>query len=500
MTNPVEYSRIQPSLDSTPPGQEGEGTNFAQAAELIVTAKATMANQKKETLTLSVDQRISQWRKFNFTHYAPLTNRLGFPDGLIDARDLHPGEAKEILTHIEKCENELAAIAIDIKRKTITPARAIAQTNKTITDCAAYRETVSSWQQHIKKLLDADAILREHLSIKRLLSLAKESSKSSADLVEEGYDFYRMMKETGGQAGAPPTLQDYAAQAADLERRIKHLDLGGLPGIAHTIIIRNLQAAGTATDQLKGFVEYFQKNLPGEVLSVDNIQQELSQLRDASAPVVLEKIETIIPTLARNLIDLRNKARSLRQVLLLPVVLEEAQNLHLLIKNTILPELKRQIAEPGSPVNLNSIAAEMTADFFMGASGFMRALRLLFRSMGGQRAIKANDLHERLLDILKNCTVVPGGLPTEEAKLQLFLEGKLADFERPFPYDAVYKTAREAIELFCSRLETMVASFEVTSSSSDNPEDGKAPTHAISFSRLAAKLQVRAANLECAQS
>ena len=499
MTTPVAYAHIQPNLDQPPPGMPAGAIDFAQAEEVIATAKAAMASQKKETLTLSVDQRVTQWRKFNFTHYAPITDRLGFPAGLTEARDQHGAEAKEILTHIEKCENELAAIAIDIRRKTISPARAIAQANKIIKECASYRATVLTWQQHIKKLLDADALLREHLSIRALLPLAREVSKQSADMVVEGFAFYCMVRDEVTQPDSP-TLQDYSIKASELEKRVKHLDLSGLSGIARTIIERNLQSATTATDQLKGFVEYFHKNLPGEVASVDKIQEELSMLRDATAPVILEKIDGVIHTLARNLIDLRHRAKTLKQIQLLPVVLEEAQSLHLFMKNTILPELKKRIAEPGSPVNPSTIAAEKTADFFMGASGFMRALRLLFRSMGGQRAIKANDLMERLLDILNTCEVCNGNTPTEEAKLQLFLDSKLTDFERPFPYESVCLAARETISLYASRLETTLAGFEVSSCSSDNPEEAAAPSHAISFGRLSAKLQVRAANLECARS
>ena len=501
ITPVVPFAAVQPNLDQPPPaGAEQDRTaTLAQAEAVISQAKEALSAQKKETLTLSADPRITQWQDCNFNNYTSILGFLGLSDDLTTARDQHPAKAKKILKHIEKCENELGALDIDIRRKTIQPLKAVGQAQKIVQDCATYQNTVKKWRDQITLLTDADKALRERLSVRGLLPLARELGRRTAAMVDEGYNFYRMVKDESGQ-GDTPTLHDYHAQAIDLEKRIRHIDLGGLSGLARAIVDHNLQVAMAATDQLKEFIEFFLKNLPAEIAVVDKVQQELDNLRDTPAPAVLERIEAITTSLSRNLVGLRNKAQSLKQIQFLPIVLEETRTFHYTMKNTIIPEMKRQISTPGSPVNPNTIAAEKATDFFMGLKGFVRAVKLLFSAAGGQKAIKSEDLHRILLDLLNTCDIYYGNTKADIARLHKFIDAKLCDFEQPFPYDGLYQAAKEAISLYGSRLEKLLYSFETTDCSTDDKDEQLTKAHKTTVGRLVAKLEVRTANLESAKS
>jgi hypothetical protein len=499
MISPVPFAAMQPNLEQPPIGaDQGQTATLAQAERIINQTKEALAAQKKETLTLSADPRVTQWHDCNFNNYVNMLDFLGLPNTMAEARDQHPVKAARILKHIEKCENELGALDIDIRRKTIQPFAAVSQAQKIVRECATYEDTVKKWQAQIALLTQADKTLREHLSLNGLLPLAKNLARRTAPMVDEGYGFYRMVKNESGQSETP-TLHDYHAQAIDLEKRIRHIDLGGLPGLAKAIVDHNLQVAMAATDQLKEFIEFFLKNLPGEVLAVDKVQQELVSLRDTPAPVILERIEGITASLSRNLIGLRNKAQSLKQIQFLPIVLEETRTLHYTMKNTIIPEIKRQISAPGSPVNPATVAAEKTTDFFMGLKGFVRAVKLLFSAAGGQKAIKSEDLHRILTDLLNTCDTYYGNTKADVARLHNFIDAKLCDFEQPFPYEGLYQTAKEAIGVYGSRLEKLLFTFETTDFSTDDTDEKPSQAHKTTVGRLVAKLEVRTANLESAR-
>ena len=496
MITPVPFAAMQPQLDQPPVGTgQGQSATLAQAETVIRQAKETLAAQKTETLTLSADPRVTQWHECNLNDYLHILGFLGLPNTMAEARDQHPAKAAKILKHIEKCENELGALDIDVRRKTIQPFKAVDQAQKIVQECATFQNTVQKWREQVTLLTEADKALREHLSVSGLLPLARELGKRTAAMVDEGYNFYRMVKDESGQSDAP-SLHDYHAQAIDLEKRIRHIDLSGLSGLARAIVDHNLQVAMAATDQLKEFVESFLKNLPGEITVVDKAQQELSSLRETPAPAILARIEAIATSLSRNLVGLRNKAQSLKQIQFLPIVLEETRTFHYTMKNTILPELKLQISAPGSPVNPNTVAAEKTTDFFMGLKGFVRAVKLLFSAAGGQKAIKSEDLHQILIDLLNTCDTYYGNSKADVARLHKFIDAKLCDFEQPFPYDGLFQAAKESIGAYGSRFEKLLYSFETTDFSSDDKDEKPTQAHKTTVGRLIAKLEVRTANLE----
>jgi len=501
MITPVPFASMQPKLDQPPPtgAEKGQTATLAQAEGVISQAKEALSAQKKETLTLSADPRVTQWQDCNFNHYSHILGFLGLPDTMTEVRDQQPAKAAKILAHIEKCENELGALDIDIRRKTIQPLKAITQAQKIVQDCAAYQNTVKKWRDQITLLTEADKTLRERLSVRGLLPLARELGRRTAAMVDEGYNFYRMTKDESSQSDTP-TLHDYHAQAVDLEKRIRNIDLNGLSGLARAIVEHNFQVAMAATDQLKEFIEFFLKNLPGEITVVDKVQQELTSMRETPAPAILERIEAITASLSRNLVGLRNKALSLKQVQALPIVLEETRTFHYTMKNTIIPELKRQINAPGSPANPNTIAAEKAADFFMGLKGFVRAIKLLFSAAGGQKALKPEDLHQILINLLNTCDIYYGNTKNDIARLHKFIDAKLCDFEKPFPYEGLFHTAKEAIGTYGSRLEKLLFSFETTDCSSDDKDEKPTQAHKTTVGRLLAKLEVRTANLASAQN
>lgn len=493
----AEPTKPGPPAASAPAGPE----EFVEAKAVISKAKATLRNQRKETLTIPVDPRITQWKKTNFDQFAEILSFFGLPDSIETARDRHAAKALAILRHIDKCENELGALDLDIRRHSITPAKAAADARKIVQECSVFQEMVQEWRGHIKLLVEADRALRKNLSIAGLLPFTKNLKKINVQLVEAGYDFYHMVKDNGCKSRGP-NLQDYQNQAVALEKKLKSIDLNGFSGLPQAILEHQIQVALAAIDQVKEFIEGFQKNLPGEFASIDKLEQDLTALRTQPANDILKKIADLTQALARNMIDLRHRAKTLKRLRLLPVVIQEVKALHNAMQASIIPQMRQALITQGSPINPYSLAAEKTADFFMGLKGFVRAVKLLFNSIGGQRVIKSEDLQARIVDVLNTCEVYYGNTKMDITKLKNFIDDKLSDFERPFPYEGLFQTMKESIMAYGSLFEKALYNIDVPLEygASEDSEGLDANEQGMKLGRLIAKLEVRTANLESSQS
>ncbi|MDH5523407.1 MAG: hypothetical protein OEY01_05380, partial [Desulfobulbaceae bacterium] len=335
---------------------------------------------------------------------------------------------------------------------------------------SADAELVKSWQEHIKTLRDGDQILRHNLAIEVLTPFVKEMSQRKAGLVGSGYEIFRMFKDDG-QDKNKESLAGFQLQAIDLEKRLGNIDLAGFTGLALDIIKKQIKVALVTTDRIKSFVEDFRKNPPKEIGAIDQIEENLIAMRVAPANAILAEIEKLSESLAHNLIRLNSKTASMKCFVLLPVLLNEATLLQKTMRNSVVPELKMHITSPGSPLNPQTIAAEMAEVFFMGLKGFWRLIKLFFYSAGGQHPINSVELQKIIIETICSCKSFYGNTKEDVAALKTFIDYQLGEFTRPFPYEDLLQILKTAIATYGSRFEKKLFAFEVIDFEDASPTD-----------------------------
>jgi hypothetical protein len=457
-TSSTEIDNLNKNIAQNP--SPDNGANYSEAERIIKDARSTLAGSKEELLKIPKDTRVTQWGQTNFDTHAKLIKFLGLPADIAKARNQYSTEGRRIFKHIEKFENELGALEIDLRQKSISPRNATIKAAAIIREESGDAELVKSWQEHIKILRDGDKILRHKLAIEVLTPFVKEMSKRKANLVGAGYNTYRMFKDDGKDEDKE-SLAGFQLQAIDLEKRFKNLDISTFNGLAQSIITHQIKEALTATDQIKFLIEELCTHPPKEVKAIDKIEEDLINLRTVPANKILAEIEKLCASLAQNLLDLNNKTSTLKNFNILLVLLSETKLLQRTLRNTVIPELKNQHNTPDSPLNPQTIASEMSASFFYGIKGFLRLIKLLFFSAGSQQPVNSIELQKLIMETIFSCKTFYGNNIEDIKNLQTFIDDQLSEFNRPFPYQDLFKILKTAIATYGSRFEQSLFKFEI---------------------------------------
>lgn len=465
--------------------------------QVIGQAKVYLNRYKQNILKKYRDRQLTQWDNVNFEKYSDEITLFGLPAGMERARDQHHKLSLTILKQIEKFENELGAITLDIQRKVISPEKALFLAEKTDLESADLEKSASEWSSYAQCLLEANRLLREKLTVSSLLTLAcSVVNKNKKAMVEEGYSFYLSITLDKPSTGNLPTLQGYFTQAVQLEKILRDIDLGSLAGLPAAIVNQQLKTAINATDQLKLFIEGFRQNLPGECQAISDIQNQLTELHNAEVSTCLEEIEQLTAKLSKNLISLRHKKRSYKQYEFLPLILQEVKKFHDAMISRIIPDLKEKIAKPGSPLNPATLATELAAEYFMGLKGFIRAVKHLFGSLGGRQTVRLADLQQTIFTVLTTCETYYGNADSEIGKLQNFLDEQLEGYSKPFPHETLFQLLKKSIHLYGSGVEKYLLGCKMDSSLPVD-EDGTISSSGQggTLGRLLSKIEIRTANL-----
>lgn len=472
--------------------------DMMETPKLIIDQARTYLNDcKQNILNQYKNLRLIQWDNSNLEKYAAEMSFFGLPQGMIIARDQHRKLSLAILKQIEKCENELGAIELEIVHNTISPEKALLLAEKSTLESADLNKPLDEWSGYVQTLLEADKILREKLSLAALVPFTLfVADKSKKEMIEEGYAFYQAITLEQPRAGNEVTLQGYLSHAVQLEKILLEIDLGPLSGLPAAIVNHQIKTALAAPDQLKHFIEEFHRQLPGECAVIATITKQLSELNRGDINSCLEQMDNLATTLSKNLISLRHKRKSYKQFEYIPLILQELKDFHSVLTARIIPDLCGRIAKPGSPVNPGTIAAELSAEYFTGLQGFVRAMKHLFGSIGGQQAIRLADLQEKIYKVLTTCEIYYGTTGTEIGKLQNFLDEHLCGYNKPFPYEPLFQLLKRSISLYGSRLEKYLLSCRVDSVAVPDEEGTvSSPRTGGTMGRLLSKIEIHTTNL-----
>lgn len=441
------------------------------------------------TDSLMADAELRQWDRINFEKTSQLFEAFSLTDNYKKALDTYKNQPKEILRHVERLENELQGLALDLKRQTIKPAMALSLARRLEQECDTLTGPLNELTNQCTLLLDCQKRLREQLSLQNLVPQTKKLKEIHTDRVDEGYRFLCFVNETH-QEETGASLPRCQARATKLEQKFKAIELKGMPGLATAILEHQIYAAVKAADQIKAYIEDFHQYPPGELERVAAVIQQIERLREAELATVIKELPETTLAVGNALSSLYNRAKALRQMELLPVFLKHLDLLYATITGPMLEEIKRQARETGSPLNPVTVAAEKVPDFFLGVQGFVRTLKLLLQSLSGQKSITTAELQDKAVAVLNACHVYYGTTESELAKLKNFLEDQLDGYNRPFPHDALVQFMKGLINAYGTRLEQYVDNYKLVEFAVMEDRGDKDETKGkMTVGRLVAKIQ-----------
>lgn len=439
--------------------------------------------------SLMANEELRQWDRVNFEKAGQLFEAFGLTDNYKKALDVYKSAPKEILRQVERLENELQSLALDLKRRGIKPEAALALAKRLEGECDLLGGPLTALKEQCSLLLAGQKKLREQLTFTALIPQAKKYKEIHADRVDEGYRFFCFVNESH-QEEAGPSLSRCQARAAKLEQKFKAIETKGLPGLAAAVLEHQVYVAVKGADQVKAYIEDFHQYPPGELEKIATVIQQTEKLREAELAAVIQNLPEVTLAVGNALSALYNRAKALRQMELLPVFLKHLDLLYATISGPLREEIKHQILKNDSPLNPATVAAEKVPDFFLGVQGFVRTLKLLFQSLTGQKSISTVELQDKAVAVLNSCHTYYGTTESDLTKLKNFLENQLDAYNQPFPYDALFQFMKNLIDTYGTRLEQYVNNYKLVEfmvmedRSDKNEAKGK-----MTVGRLVAKIE-----------
>lgn len=427
---------------------------------IIEQVHAVLRSTMEVTSALMTNEELRQWDRINFEKAELIFEAFGLTDNYKKALDTYKNEPKDILRNVERLENELKSLALDLKRNAIKPASAMSMARRLEQECDSLGGPLSDLKEQCTLLLDGQRRLREQLTFQNLIPQAKEYKEIHADRVDEGYRFLCFVNEAERDETGP-SLPRCQARATKLEQKFKAIELKGLPGLPAAVLEHQIYIAVRAADQIKAYIEDFHQYPPGELEKVTAVSQQIEKLRQDELATLVKDLPELTLAVGNALSTLYNRAKALRQMELLPIFLKHLDLLYTTITSSLLDDLKRQVREVGAPLNPATVAAEKVPDFFMGVQGLVRTLKLLFQSLSGQKPISPAELQDKAIAVLTSCHTYYGTTENELAKLKNFFEDHLAGYNRPFPHDALSQFMKGLLYTYGSRLEQYVNNYKL---------------------------------------
>ena len=438
---------------------------------------------------LARDGRLRQWQKVNFDKHGDLLAECGLKPDLKKSRELVRATIETVLRELAKLENEYGDLAIDIRRRAIPAASALAQLQTIKNQANLLAPELLLLQEHCRLLLAADTQVRRLPTLAGLLPGAKRSTPKNVPSLEQGLCFFLFATQETTDP-QPTSLGGIFARAAELERQLRAIKFTELPPMAVTLLEGIRQVGVRAADRLKSYVDDLQRHPPSEIRALQDFRQQLDQLRRREIGAIIDQLPQLSVRYGNLLLDLSLRARALRQNELMPALLGKLQLLHEILDQALPAELRRQLTADNSSLNPEWLAAEQAADFFTGLRGVMLTFKLLFQTLSGNKGVNAVELQRLTVGALTTLPYHGGGNEPERTKITLALSEMLEEYDRPFPYELLLAHLRKTVSIHGGRLERAILGYSIRERGNGaNEPDQKAAGPDTTLARLTDKLE-----------
>ena len=436
-------------------------STLEQAKAILETIRADLKREKEEVVVHLKDHRIVGWKTIDLNKNQALLAGIGIDPAVISATLVeYQQQARKIGKQISVWGNEVGNQLADL----------IGQLNPDLSLAAAQRLAekslgLSAMKEELfactSRLVQADQRLRQHLTLKSMLAIAKILVTGKRDFFDGGMaTLDLLMGNTVGQEGVR-TLGDMCQEPARLEARFKRLDVSKLPRIVEEILFHYIEEAVVASKEVGVFLAALNGRMARELELIATIERDLNALSSENTAVLFDGISQQAAVAGNLISSLYHKRQIKESMATSNEVLELLNVFHLLLKNRIIPSLQKEVGKPGAALNPVTISVKMTHSFFMGAIGMIRSIKLMITSLTGKAAINESELQLTMEEGIRNCKVFYGKTHADLKKITLYIDTLIGQYPKPFPYNDLFKLTRTTLSAYGDEVEKFIHGYDV---------------------------------------
>jgi|GEM_PF-2618719 len=423
--------------------------------------KNFLTENKAEIYAMLKDPDIVTWQQINFEKNAPLLKFLGISvQALTKTLIQYPKSAKEISQNITRWNNEVGNQLADLlDNKNVDEALKKAQALETQ---AGELETLKSQlQQQISIFAESAQLVRHSLSLQAIIPLSEKSPGVKSNLFTSGLNVLSLVTDEIGNNPAQKNIDQISSEASNLATRFSHIEMPKVPRLAEEIIFHYISLGSSTTQEVITFISNLKARLEGEHTTLEHIKTGISELYNQDIETILQGLKTHAASLGSLICGLHHKRQLQKNMETIGETLELLNIYQLALKKKLIPALTAEIDTPASSLNPTSISAAKTKDFFLGAKGIIRSVKMMVTSLKGHEAINELELQIILETALNKCSVYYGKSAKDVKKLSDFIHGLIEKFTRPFPYEDLFNLTKLTISSYGTQIEHFIKQCEI---------------------------------------
>ncbi len=447
-----------------------------KAKETLNRIKSFLTRCENNIQQALADPRINQWGNIDFEKHAERLAYFELPLAEIrKASESLNKSTRNILQQIEHWKNDLGNLEADINMQSVTPERAQTLASALEKEFLTLKEQMGGLKNVTEILIAGDLELRQKMTLKGLVPLARKINSKSADNFEDGLEIYMFITKNETIEGNDTKLSDYFAKANDLQIRLENVKLPDMPGLAQAVIRHHTDTAINAIEIIKDFINSSNEKFADKISAVDAVKQEILSVQDESLSNLLKKYPNTAQSLGISITEFQFNKYILNKLKLVSSLLDNLYLFHSTLRHHFLSKLASQMRAEGNPINPQTVSAEKSDEFFSGVKGVMRSIRLLVSSLSGHQVLSDTELEQYLAQLLDSCPVYYGNSKDDIKKIEKEINKYIGNFDRPFPYEPLTRTMKNGLATFGSRLEKFINSFKLDKQAGEKREKSLGP-------------------------
>ena len=477
-----------PESDLTPKPQaetikpnESDESGFKASENIISNCLISLEQFTAATQKILHNDKVVQWQNVPAHKCTSLSKQLHLPQDLNICRRQYPQIAVKIEAMVQQWQNEIGNLTTDLEHSPITPETAFKRAKEIEQGCAAIEPLTKAMAGHEKVLVKVDISIRNMLNMQGLLTFAKSASGQKSSGLDEAFQIYRLMTDNIHEKGGQKSIADYTEEILDIEKRLAYIEAKGLPEMAIEVINHNIQDVLAASKNVRKYLDHATHRLADEYNYICKIQKGLMSIKENPIVEIIKILDKVTDKLTASLMRLFFKANVLNELKNIPDIIEDLHIVHLAVKRDFIEKFTATIHQENSSINPATVSVELTDNFFSGMSGMVRIFRLFYVSMKGSPGVTEEALQQQLESFLNSCSTIYGNKPADVEKVSAAISSYLSDYEKPFPFEILFRVFKKAMGVYTGRLESYFNGFRIENVEFLRPEtqsDAKS-SHAI---------------------
>ena len=432
-----------------------------QTKSILEAIRLDLKREKESVVAILKDPKVAEWQAIDLSKNQALLAQIGIdPVGIDRTLAEYPKQARKIGKQIvdwgNEVGNQLADLIAHPEPKTALPAA-----QKLQQKCQGITAMKEDLLGHSSQLIRADQILRQQLSLKPMLAIAKLMTASKKDLFDGGLTTLSLLIGDIGLTNGPKTLAEMIQEPAQLEARLKRLDITKLPRIVEEVLFHHIDEAVHAAHEIGIFLGAINEHMARDFKSIAVLERNFTDLQPANTAALLNGILEQATLLGNLVVTLYHKRKVMDSLSTVNEALDFLNSFYLLLKNKLIASLQKEVAAPGSALNPITISTQMTRSFFMGAKGILRSLKLMMTSLKGQGAINEIELQLTLEKGIVNCKFFYGKTHDDLKKIKSYIDSLVGHYPKPFPYNDLFRLTKATLSSYGEEVEKFIQNYDI---------------------------------------